>query len=192
MDWISTAQDFVDNRWARWAVEALVRAIAGRVRHGRSAAAAHSVGAGLTMAPFPEGTEKPVSVNSGATGVELAAAMLQGVGNEQMRAATRLLGSHRDGLWLRRFAEDQELVDAAGSALIDGTGGIDWDALARLLRTPGWSRRASGGEVAVLEFAVSLAGDCAVNLRQVVHAVGDSEFKLLQRALQEAAYSDAS
>ncbi|MET7534602.1 hypothetical protein [Streptomyces goshikiensis] len=192
MDWMSTAQDFVDNPWAQWAVEALVRAIAGRVRRGRSAAGAHSVGAGPIMAPFPEGTEKPVSVNSGATGVELAAAMLQGVGNEQMRAATRLLGSHRDGFWLRRFSEDQELVDAAGSPLIDGASGIDWDALARLMRTPGWSRRASGSEVTVLEFAVSLAGDCAVNLRQVVHAVDDSEFKLLQRALQEAAYGDAS
>lgn len=44
----------------------------------------------------------------------------------------------------------------------------------------------------MLEFAVSLAGDCAVNLRQVVHAVDDSEFKLLQHALQEAAYGDAS
>ncbi|MFD3681490.1 hypothetical protein [Streptomyces sp. NPDC058613] len=67
----------------------------------------------------------------------------------------------------------------------------DWDGLARLLRTPRWSRRASGSEVAVLEFSVSLVGDCAVNLRQSIHAVGEADFQLLLRALREAAYGEA-
>lgn len=133
-----------------------------------------------------------MSVNK-ATGAELAAKLLQDVDdvdNEHVRAATRLLGSHQDGLWLRRFTEDRDLADAAGRPLIGKTGGIDWDGLARLLRTPRWSRRASGSEVAVLEFAVSLVGDCAVNLRQSVHAVDDADFQLLLRALREAAYGE--
>ncbi len=125
------------------------------------------------------------------TGAELAAKLLQDVDNEHVRAATRLLGSHQDGLWLRRFTEDRELVDAAGRPLIGKTGGIDWDGLARLLRSPRWSRRASAGEVAVLEFVVSLVGDCAVNLRQSVHAVDDADFQLLLRALRESAHGGA-
>lgn len=130
-----------------------------------------------------------MSVNQ-TTGAELAAKLLQDVDNEPVRAATRLLGSHQDGFWLRRFAEDRQLEDAAGRPLTDKTGRIDWDALARLMRTPRWSRRASSSEVAVLEVAVSLAGDCAVNLRQIVQAVDETEFQLLLRALQEAAHGE--
>ncbi|MCY0954169.1 hypothetical protein [Streptomyces sp. H27-S2] len=121
------------------------------------------------------------------TGAELAAKLLHDVSDEQVRAATRLLGSHQDGFWLRRFTGDRELTNLVDRPLIDKTAGIDWEALTRLMRTPGWSRRASAGEIAVLEFAVSLVGDCAVNLRQVVHAVDDSEFQLLLGALREAA-----
>ncbi|MCQ8772062.1 hypothetical protein [Streptomyces telluris] len=36
-----------------------------------------------------------------------------------MRAATRQLGAHRSGYWLRRFAEDEELSTAADQPLID-------------------------------------------------------------------------
>lgn len=132
-----------------------------------------------------------MSVNE-TTGGELAAKLLRGVGHEHVRAATRLLGSHRDGFWLRRFAEDQELAQMAGRPLIDAAEGIDWEALSRLMRTPGWSRSASEGETAVLEFAVSLVGDCAVNLRQVLRTVDATEFQLLLRALREAAYGEAS
>ncbi|MEU6397182.1 hypothetical protein ABZ867_09350 [Streptomyces cinnamoneus] len=64
------------------------------------------------------------------------------------------------------------------------------DALARLMRTPEWSHRASSSEVTVLEFAVSLAGDCAINFRQVLHVVDDRKFQLLLRALREAAYGE--
>ncbi|OKI26602.1 hypothetical protein A6A28_16620 [Streptomyces sp. CB03578] len=55
----------------------------------------------------------PMSVNE-TTGAEFAAKLLQGVEHEHLRAATRLLGSHRDGFWLRGFAEDQELAQMAG------------------------------------------------------------------------------
>ncbi|MEU9274882.1 hypothetical protein [Streptomyces sp. NPDC048341] len=37
------------------------------------------------------------TVTDGRTGEQLAEELLQGVGNEQMRAATRLLGAHRNG-----------------------------------------------------------------------------------------------
>ncbi|MER5567302.1 hypothetical protein ABT083_14010 [Streptomyces goshikiensis] len=149
----------------------------------------------MKLGPLPasifQGLEHPVSVNE-TTGGELAAKLLRGVGHEHVRAATRLLGSHRDGFWLRRFAEDQELAQMAGRPLIDAAEGIDWEALSRLMRTPGWSRSASEGETAVLEFAVSLVGDCAVNLRQVLRTVDATEFQLLLRALREAAYGEAS
>lgn len=72
----------------------------------------------------------------GITGKELADDLLQGVSSEQMRAATRLLGAHHDGYWLRRFFEDQELADAAGQPLLDHAGphpSIDWNAVGLLL-----------------------------------------------------------
>ncbi|MER7577905.1 hypothetical protein [Streptomyces sp. NPDC126514] len=47
------------------------------------------------------------------TGGELAESLLRDVGNERMRAATRLLGAHRNGFWLRRFLDDHELAEAA-------------------------------------------------------------------------------
>ncbi|GHD79776.1 hypothetical protein ACFQL8_34395 [Streptomyces goshikiensis] len=54
-----------------------------------------------------------MSVNE-TTGAEFAAKLLQDVEYEHLRAATWLLGSHRDGFWLRGFAEDQELAQMAG------------------------------------------------------------------------------
>jgi hypothetical protein len=126
-------------------------------------------------------------------GAELADSLLRSVGNERMRAATRLLGAHRDGLWLRRFLEDRELADAARRPLIDRSGAhpsVDWDALGRLMLTLGWSRRASGSEVAVLEFAASLVGSGAVQLQRVILAVDEEELRLLVRALEEAAYGE--
>ncbi|WP_406424170.1 hypothetical protein OH809_03335 [Streptomyces sp. NBC_00873] len=133
--------------------------------------------------------------SDGMTGDELAESLLQGVGNERTRAATRLLGAHRDGYWLRRLIDDQELADAVGGPLIDRSGinpAVSWDALRRLMLTLGWSRRASRSEVAVLEIAASLVGECAVQLREVIHAVDRCEFRLILRALEEAAYGDAT
>ncbi|MER7577906.1 hypothetical protein [Streptomyces sp. NPDC126514] len=54
--------------------------------------------------------------------------------------------------------------------------------------TLGWSHRASSSEVAVLEFAASLVGSGAVQLQQIIQAVDGEEFRLLVRALEEAAY----
>jgi hypothetical protein len=56
--------------------------------------------------------------------------------------------------------------------------------------TLGWSRRASGSEVAVLEFAASLVGSGAVQLQRVILAVDEEELRLLVRALEEAAYGE--
>ncbi|MET4647549.1 hypothetical protein ACFVW5_22860 [Streptomyces sp. NPDC058232] len=130
----------------------------------------------------------------GITGKELADDLLQGVSSEQMRAATRLLGAHHDGYWLRRFFEDQELADAAGRPLLAHAGprpSIDWNAVGLLLladRPP--ARKASSSELAVLEFAASLVGRAPIQLQRVIHAVDDTEFRLLLRALMAAAYGE--
>lgn len=130
----------------------------------------------------------------GITGKELADDLLQGVSSEQMRAATRLLGAHHDGYWLRRFFEDQELADAAGQPLLEHAGprpSIDWNAVGLLLladRPP--AHKASSSEVAVLEFAASLVGRAPIQLQRVIHAVDDTEFRLLLRALMAAAYGE--
>ncbi|MEV5598957.1 hypothetical protein [Streptomyces sp. NPDC052496] len=52
------------------------------------------------------GEETVTTVADDTTGEQLADSLLQGVGNEQMRAATKLLGRHRDGYWLRRFLSE--------------------------------------------------------------------------------------
>ncbi|MFB7867374.1 hypothetical protein [Streptomyces sp. NPDC056069] len=134
-----------------------------------------------------------VMATDDVTGGELAESLLRAVGDEGMRAATRLLGAYRDGFWLRRFGDDQELADAVGSPLIDRSGShpsVDWSVVGRLMLTLGWSHRALGSEVAVLEFAASLTGSGAVQLQQVIQAVDGEEFRLLVRALEEAAYDE--
>ncbi|MFF3342984.1 hypothetical protein [Streptomyces flavidovirens] len=87
--------------------------------------------------------EMPVSVASDrATSEELAESLLEGVVNEPMRAATKLLGAHGDGYWLRRLTGDQELAAGADHPLIDLSGRyptVDWDGVGHLLKTPGWS-----------------------------------------------------
>ncbi|MEH6373580.1 hypothetical protein V7793_04345 [Streptomyces sp. KLMMK] len=42
-----------------------------------------------------------MTVTAETTGGELAESLLQNVGNEQVCAATRLFGAHRNGYWLR-------------------------------------------------------------------------------------------
>jgi hypothetical protein len=127
------------------------------------------------------------------TGSELAEGLLQGVVNEPMRAATKLLGEHSDGYWLRRFAGDHELAAAAGHPLIDRSGRyptVDWNGVGLLLKAAEWSSGVSRSQAAMLEFAASLVNRCPVQLGQVSHAVDDAEFQLLLRAMEEAAYGD--
>ncbi|QNA75381.1 hypothetical protein C8250_028950 [Streptomyces sp. So13.3] len=129
-----------------------------------------------------------------ATGLELAESLLQGAGNEQMRAATRLLGAYRDGYWLHRFAEDQELMTAVQQPLIDISApqpSVDGDAVGFLMFTTGWGRRASRSELAVLEIAASLVSRCAVQLGQAIGALDDAEFRLILRAIEDAASGEA-
>ncbi|MEV6686551.1 hypothetical protein AB0N28_14585 [Streptomyces sp. NPDC051130] len=124
------------------------------------------------------------------TGPELAESLLQDTDDESVRAATRLLGAHDNGFWLRRLVEDRTLETAADRPLVKRSGAhrsVDWDALGRLMLTLGWSRRASRSEVAVLEVAASLVGGCAVRLRQVIEALDGAEFRLVLRAMEEAA-----
>ncbi|GAA1504003.1 hypothetical protein GCM10009730_03560 [Streptomyces albidochromogenes] len=135
-----------------------------------------------------------MTVINDSTGAELAESFLQGVVNEPMRAATKLLGAHSDGFWLRRFAGDHALAATAGHALIDHSGRyptVDWEGVGLLLKSPGWSGDASRSQVAVVEFAASLVNRCPVQLGQVSGAVDDAEFQLLLRALEEATYGDA-
>ncbi|MGX1884907.1 hypothetical protein [Streptomyces sp. NPDC055287] len=132
-------------------------------------------------------------VSGGTTGEELAESLLQGVVNEPMRAATKLLGAHSDGYWLRRLADDEELAAAVDHPLVDFSGRyptVDWDGVGQLLKTPGWSRGASRSRTAVLEFAASLVSRCPVQLGRVTHAVDDAEFQLLLGAMEEASYGD--
>ncbi|MFE5550021.1 hypothetical protein ACFQ71_40590 [Streptomyces sp. NPDC056534] len=136
-----------------------------------------------------------VMATDDVTGGELAESLLREVDNQGMRAATALLGAYRDGLWLRRFLDDPELEAVAGSPLIDRSGShpsVGWNVVGRLMLTLGWSHRALGSETAVLEFAASLVGSGSVQLQQVIQAVDGDEFRLLVRALEEAAYSEKS
>lgn len=136
-----------------------------------------------------------VATTQNMTGETLAEDLLQGVGNEQMRAATRLLGAHRDGYWLRRFLGEQELAEAVDQpcSFIDRTGrhpSVDWNAVGLVLVTQPWVLRCSDSERAMLEFASALVGTTSVNLRRAINAADDGEFALMTRAMREAAYGD--
>ncbi|MER6913985.1 hypothetical protein ABT354_20120 [Streptomyces sp. NPDC000594] len=136
------------------------------------------------------------SISESITGEQLADSLLQGVGAEPMRAATTLLGRHRGGFWLRRFLDqEQELTTAADKPVIDRRGthpSVDWDAIGLLMLSRPLAFGGSSSELAVLEVAASLVNRCGVQLGQVIRAVDDSEFRLVLRAMQEAAYGDRS
>ncbi|MFJ2193693.1 hypothetical protein ACIOJE_38055 [Kitasatospora sp. NPDC087861] len=137
----------------------------------------------------------PVRTDNDISGAALAEDLLQGVGNEQMRAATRLLGAHRNGYWLRRFIGDQELAAAtADHPLIDRDArrpSVDWDAVGLVLLDKPWILKASSSEKAVLEIAASLLNRCGVQLGRVLRAVDGREFRLILDALAEAGHSPA-
>ncbi|MGW6062979.1 hypothetical protein [Streptomyces sp. NPDC055189] len=129
------------------------------------------------------------------TGEQLAQSLLKDVRDERKQAATRLLGAHHDGVWLRRFSGDPDLAAAAGRPLIDRTGAcpaVDWTAVRKLRLSLGWSRRASAGDLAVLEFACSLLGSGSVELRHVMQTVDRDTFRLLLRAMEEAACAEGA
>ncbi|MFI7020150.1 hypothetical protein [Streptomyces sp. NPDC050164] len=196
MDWMDTARELADDPLVRWVVGEGVRGIARRVRRGRDSAAAHSEAGPATTAPDAEETEIPVTtmVEDGRTGGQLAEELLQGVGNEGMRAATRLLGAHRNGYWLRRLLEDEaELSVAADKPVIDRRGthpSVDWDTIGLLMISRPGALKCSRSEMAMLEVAASLVSRCAVQLGEVVQAVDESELRLVLRALQETAYGE--
>ncbi|MEU2119519.1 hypothetical protein ABZ567_28635 [Streptomyces sp. NPDC016459] len=132
-------------------------------------------------------------VGDSATGEELAESLLEGVVNEPMRAATKLLGAHSDGYWLRRLTHDQELAAAVDQPLIGLSArypAVHWDGVGHLLKTSTWSQGASRSQAAVLQFAASLVSRCPVQLGTVTHALDDAEFQLLLTAMEEASYGD--
>lgn len=195
MEWMDAVRELTEDPLVRLAVGEGVRGIARRVQRGRRVAAAHSEAGPATPARDAEGTEIAVTtVADDRTGEQLAEGLLQGVGNEQMRAATRLLGAHRNGYWLRRFQTDRELAAAAGRELIDRSGthpSVDWDAVGLFMVDQPWVFRCSDSELAMLKFAASLVGRCGVQLQRVVQAVDETELRLILRALEEAAYGDS-
>ncbi|MBT1184911.1 hypothetical protein HET69_12965 [Streptomyces sp. CJ_13] len=132
--------------------------------------------------------------SEGTTGMELAESLLQGVGNEWMRAATRLLGKHRDGYWLRRFLDDQDpqpdhllYIDRTDTRPSVNWGGISQRLMGELLLTDKVMIQGSASEMAMLRIAVSLAGaTLPVSLRMVLDALDEREFRLVQAAMTEA------
>ncbi|MGW3200064.1 hypothetical protein ACWDBD_36970 [Streptomyces sp. NPDC001118] len=196
MEWMHTVRELAEDPLVRLVVEESVRGIARRVRRGRGSAATHSEAGPTTTVLGTEGTEISVTtVADDRTGEQLAEELLQSVGNEGMRAATRLLGAHRDGYWLRRLLEDEaELSAAADKPVIDRSGAhpsVDWDTIGLLMLDRPGALKASRSEMAMLEVAASLVRRCAVQLGTVVQAVDEHEFRLILQALQEAAYGDA-
>ncbi|MFB7651557.1 MULTISPECIES: hypothetical protein [unclassified Streptomyces] len=129
------------------------------------------------------------------TGELLAESLLQDIGDDRMRAATRLLGVHGNGYWLRRFTEDQELSEAADQPLIDRSGThpqIDWDSVGFLLTAlDAPSTHSSASEVAVLQFAASLMGRCNIQLQHIIDALDHAELQRAAHALHEAAAADS-
>ncbi|MEU6618625.1 hypothetical protein [Streptomyces parvus] len=136
--------------------------------------------------------------------------VLQRAGDRQEQAAVQLLSDYRQGLWLRRFAADQQPCnrpwiihpehDRPVIDLRSDQPGICWNTVSHLVTNPSsWVYRASGVEIAVLQFAASLVGTSA-NLQSITRTIafslqfcdlpGDGEAEeaseLLQRALREA------
>ena len=118
-----------------------------------------------------------------STGPGLAEALLKDIGNEQMQAAARLLGAHRDGYWLRRFTEEAALAMAIDRS--DENPSLAWDAIGPMLLDG--TLKASSSEMAVLRFAASLVRECEIQLGAVLHCVDEAEAALLVQALAAAA-----
>ncbi|MFF2411769.1 hypothetical protein [Streptomyces sp. NPDC058092] len=123
------------------------------------------------------------------SGPALAESLLHGVGNENWQAATRLLGAHRDGYWLRRFLDMATIPIWDTPPIIDRSGThpcIAWNSLGGRLNMSGgdWPK-ASSSEIAVLQVAASLMGEWQVDLRRVIYALDDDELRLVLRAIAE-------
>lgn len=112
-----------------------------------------------------------------------------------MWAATRLLGAHCNGYWLRRLLEEEpRRTEAADKPVIDRNGrhpSVDWDAIGLLMLSSPYVFNSSRRELAVREAVASLVSRCGVQLGTVAQAVDDHEVQLILRALQETAYGEA-
>ncbi|GGZ84149.1 hypothetical protein [Streptomyces rubiginosohelvolus] len=195
MEWMETVRALAEDPLMRLVAGEGFREVARRVRHGHRTAAAHSENTPVAPAGRTEGTEKSMAAaTDDATGEQLAEDLLKGIGNEGMRAATRLLGAHRDGFWLRRLLEEEaELSAAADKPVIDRAGShpsVDWDTIGLLMISRPGALKCSRSEMAVLEVAASLVSRCAVQLGEVVRAVDETEMWLILQALEKTAFGD--
>ncbi|MFF8717234.1 hypothetical protein ACF07T_38315 [Streptomyces sp. NPDC015184] len=122
-------------------------------------------------------------------GEQLTESLLTDVGNEYMQVATRFLGAHRGGYWLRRFEEGQELT-AAGDPLIDRSGrhpSVDWSAVGQLLALTGSPETCSSrNEALAPEFAASLIGEFPVQLRPFLQGFDDAELVAACRGMAQS------
>ncbi|OLO25489.1 hypothetical protein PZ61_0238060 [Streptomyces sp. MNU77] len=195
MEWWETVRVLAEEPLVRLVVGEGFRGIVRRVRRGRGSAAAHSETVPAIPAGGAEGTETAVTtVANGRTGEQLAESLLQGLGNEWMRAATRLLGEHRDGYWLRRFLDEQDpqpehlqYVDRSGTHP-----SVNWIGIAHRLMnefplTDAPPVQGSRSEMAVLRIATALAGAAPLNLKASLEVLDETELRLVQRAITAAA-----
>ncbi|MGW1252267.1 hypothetical protein [Streptomyces sp. NPDC002535] len=195
MEWMDTVRELAEDPLVRTAAGEGFRTIVRRVRRGRGSAAAHSGAGPAITASGAEGTETAVTtVANGRAGEQLAESLLQGVGNEWMRAATRLLGEHRGGYWLRRFLDEQDpqpehlqYVDRSGTHP-----SVNWIGIAHRLMnefplTDAQPIQGSRSEMAVLRIATALTGAAPLNLKASLDALDETELRLVQRAITAAA-----
>lgn len=127
-------------------------------------------------------------------GEEFATFLTSDIGCEQLIAATRLLGRHRNGFWLHvccdRTVENQA---AELGSLLDFRGGggrvcVDWDRLAQKLEEGALDSVGSPADLAVLRVALSLAGGLDLNLRRgFIRDMDPADMPLVVDALREAA-----
>ncbi|MGW0337087.1 hypothetical protein ACWD0J_35565 [Streptomyces sp. NPDC003011] len=126
-------------------------------------------------------------------GEGFAAFLTSHVGCEQLIAATRLLGRHRNGFWLHVCCDRTVENETAGLGSLLAYGdedrvSVDWDLLAGKLSEGALDSVGTPADLAVLRIALSLAGVLEVNLRQgFIRDVDPADMPLVVDALREAA-----
>ncbi|WP_329460863.1 hypothetical protein [Streptomyces sp. NBC_01431] len=121
-------------------------------------------------------------------GQELAHCLLYGVEDVSARVATRLLGQHRSGYWLRQFCVPA--ADAPSGLwyvldLAQSPPSVNWWHVCAALQDRACFRE-SAADLAMLEIAASIAGPHRVNLRAALGLLDDQEQALALDALAEA------
>ncbi|WP_327170012.1 hypothetical protein [Streptomyces subrutilus] len=126
--------------------------------------------------------------------IVLLSEVIDGIGNEQMIAASRLLARHDEGFWLRRFLDDPRdshdgVVEIPNSDNCQTYHGgpvrhLDWMRIGERLRMGTFE--ASSSEEAILAVAASLVGHHEINLRRILSMLDGDQVDLVTRAIAEA------